>query len=156
LRENGADLAPAFQPMSQNESRLTEAMKSKFYSGIQTEINTQGWRKILLAFDDGKVIGHIDIRPHTENHTSHRALLGMGVDSSYRGNGLGSELLSSLFEWAAKNTNIECIDLWVLSSNKPAYLLYEKYGFINCAEVTDMFRIDGVSLSYSMMSRQIV
>lgn len=156
LAENGVDGAPIFQPMSRTESHLSDAMKSRFKHGIATELGEQGWRKMLLALIDGNIVGHIDIRAHAEAHSAHRALLGMGVDATARGKGLGNVLIESIFNWTATYTDIEYIDLWVLSNNQPAYRLYERTGFIKCAEITDMFRIDGKALDYSMMSKAVM
>jgi RimJ/RimL family protein N-acetyltransferase len=156
LLENGLDGTPVFQPMSREESQLNNAMKARFKEGIVKTQGEPGWRTMLLALKDDRIVGHIDIRPHPENHTSHRALLGMGVDQAYRGQGLGRQLLEALFQWAAANTELEHIDLWLLTDNQPAYRLYQHNGFVKCGEIPDMFRIDGRSLSYTMMSRPIV
>lgn len=156
LAENGIDGSPVFQPMSRTESHLSEAMKSRFTHGIATEMGEQGWRKMLLAFIDGNIVGHIDIRAHAEKHTAHRALLGMGVDAAARGKGLGNVLIESIFNWTAAYTDIEYIDLWVLSNNQVACRLYERTGFTKCAEISDMFRIDGKPQDYSMMSKAVV
>lgn len=155
IAENGADDSPVFQPMSRAESHLSAVMQSRFSDGLSRDISEQGWRKMLLAFIDGNVVGHIDIRAHAEPHTAHRALLGMGVDAAARGRGLGGLLIESIFDWTAKHTEIEYIDLWVLSNNQAAYRLYERTGFIKCAEISDMFRIDGQALAYSMMSKKV-
>ncbi|QQX78890.1 N-acetyltransferase [Shewanella sp. KX20019] len=155
IAENGADDSPLFQPVPRAESHLTAATTSRFSDGISREIGEQGWRKMLLAFIDGNIVGHIDIRAHAEAHTAHRALLGMGVDAAARGRGLGRLLMESIFEWTAKHTNIEYIDLWLLSNNQVAFRLYERTGFTKCAEITDMFRIDGQAQAYSMMSKRV-
>ncbi|GIU07516.1 N-acetyltransferase [Shewanella sp. c952] len=156
LAENGVDGAPVFQPMSRTESHLSDAMKSRFNHGIATELGEQGWRKMLLALIDGNIVGHIDIRAHAEAHTVHRALLGMGVDATARGKGLGNALIGSIFNWTATHTDIEYIDLWVLSNNQVACRLYERTGFSKCAEIADMFRIDGKPQAYSMMSKAVM
>ncbi|WP_028763510.1 GNAT family N-acetyltransferase [Shewanella colwelliana] len=154
IRENGADDFPLFQPMSRDESYLNDAMRTRFTQGIDKMIGESGWRKMWLAMVDDRVVGHIDIRPHPENHTQHRALLGMGVDLAIRGQGLAGKLLNTLFDWTANSSHLEYLDLWVLSDNQAAYKLYQRNDFIKCGEVNDMFKIDGRSLSYTMMSRR--
>lgn len=79
----------------------------------------------------------------------------MGVDSSVRGQGIGRKLVSSIVEWVRSASAIEYIDLWVLSDNYPARALYEKCGFTKAGEIIDMFRLDGRSLSYTMMSFRV-
>ena len=82
--------------------------------------------------------------------------MGMGVHRDYRQMGLGSLLIESIAEWAKNETTVERIDLWVLSENNPAIHLYKKLGFQKIGEVEDMFRIDGTSVSYIMMTKKII
>ena len=152
LRENGSGSAHVFQPMSFEESKLTSALEYSFSSAIRLQLNEPGWRRLFVAVEGDVVLGHIDVRAHPEKHTSHRALLGMGVDSSVRGKGLGSQLIAVLTDWVSSNTDIEYIDLWVLSGNLPAITLYAKCDFVRCGEIEDKFRIDGRSHSYTLMS----
>ncbi|MCL1137310.1 hypothetical protein [Shewanella pneumatophori] len=81
LSDNGVGDTHLFQPMSKTESSVKEAMKSRFSEGINTAMYQQGWRGLWLAFDENKkIVGHIDIRAYSENHTAHIVLLGMGLD----------------------------------------------------------------------------
>ncbi|MCK8047007.1 GNAT family N-acetyltransferase [Shewanella sp. 1CM18E] len=157
LSDNGVGDTHLFQPMSKSESSVNEAMKSRFSEGINTAMYQQGWRRLWLAFDENKkIVGHIDIRAHAENHTTHRVLLGMGVDRSVRKRGLGKQLINKMLEWVAAQPVIEFVDLWVLSNNIAAQKLYISSGFEKCGEIKDMFKIDGKSLSYTVMSRASV
>lgn len=156
LAENGDGNTSVFQPMSRAESRLNEGMKSRFNEGIKTVLGEPGWRRLWLAFDgSGQVVGHIDVRSHPEQHTGHRALLGMGVDSSARKQGLGKRLMEAMTAWVKQESSIEYVDLWVLSSNTAALALYHRCGFNKQGEIADMFRIDGQSLSYTMMTSTV-
>ncbi|WP_110458643.1 GNAT family N-acetyltransferase [Shewanella algidipiscicola] len=155
LKENGADDSVPFQPLSVAESRLNDEMRTRFTQGIDKSLQQSGWSRMLLAFDNEQLVGHIDIRPYQEAHTEHRVLLGMGVDKSCRGQGIGSQLLNSMFVWAALHTDCEVIDLWLLTENQSAYKLYQRHDFIQCAQINDMYRIDGRSFGYTMMSRRI-
>jgi ribosomal protein S18 acetylase RimI-like enzyme len=129
---------------------------SRFEQGISTTFGESGWRRLWLAVDnDGQIVGHIDIRSHPESNTTHRALLGMGVDRNSRNQGLGLSLLDEMFTFATSQTELEWIDLWVLSSNSAAKALYVKAGFELGGELPDMFRIDGVSQGYTLMTRRI-
>lgn len=157
LSDNGVGDTHFFQPMSKAELSVNEAMKARFSAGINTEIYHPGWRRLWLAFDDNKkIVGHIDIRGHAENHTKHRVLLGIGVERSVRRLGIGKQLINQMLEWVADEPLIEFIDLWVLSNNLAAQKLYISTGFEKCGEIKDMFKIDGKSLSYTVMSRATV
>jgi RimJ/RimL family protein N-acetyltransferase len=100
----------------------------------------------------GEIAGHADLRARPERYTEHRALLGMGVHRDHRRQGLGLRLIHAAIGWARTCTQLEHIDLEVLSANAPAIALYEKAGFRRIGEYEDMFRIDGKSLSYTLMS----
>jgi len=156
LSDNGDGETALFQPMSREQSYLSDKMKLSFLQGLQLEIGQLGWRKLWLAFDKEKIVGHLDIRSHPMKYTGHRALLGMGVDRLIRKTGLGGRLLTSMLSWVEKNTEIEFIDLCVLSSNLAAQRLYLRNGFEKSGEIEDMFRINGQSLSHTMMSRKVI
>lgn len=156
LSDNGVDGTSVFQPLSRKESKLSPGFKQRFERALGIPYGQSGWRKLWLAFDEtGEIAGHIDIRPHPDANTSHRALLGMGVERSHRQQGLGSQLLETLISFATTQTQLAWLDLWVLTTNKPARGLYEKSGFVQRGELEDMFRIDGVSYGYTLMSRRI-
>jgi ribosomal protein S18 acetylase RimI-like enzyme len=152
LRENGQGQTAKFQPLELLDSKMNDAISSKFSDGLTIAIGKANWRRLILAFDGEKIVGHIDVRGHLDKYSSHRALLGMGVDSQYRGRGIGSQLIVSLIEWVEQNTAIEFIDLSVLDSNTAAYQLYKKHGFIQVGKLDDRFRLDGHSYSDRMMS----
>lgn len=155
LSDNGIGQTAKFQPSSIEESNLSDSTKLRFMEGLKAELGSSGWRRLWLAFEGDEIVGHIDIRAHSLNHTSHRALLGMGVDRNKRNIGVGRQLMQQMFDWTRKNTNIDYVDLCVLSSNINAQRLYEKQGFTKCGEIEDMFRIDGESYSHTMMSRRV-
>ncbi|MEM7087145.1 MAG: GNAT family N-acetyltransferase [Bacteroidota bacterium] len=156
ISDNGKDNAPLFLPISKNDLTLPKSVGDSFRNGQSISLGQLGWRRVFIAIDEkNHIIGHIDLRSHTENYTSHRALMGMGVHRDYRKMGLGSMLIESVVTWAKNDTNIERIDLWVLSENSPAIKLYKKLGFQKIGTVEDMFRIDDASLNYIMMTRKI-
>ena len=55
-------------------------------------------------------------------------LIGMFVDSTQRGRGVGAALVESVTEWA-RTLAAEDLYLWATSTNQPAIALYEKCGF---------------------------
>jgi len=156
LADNGQDGHSLFQPLSRSESRVNDALETRFREGIQKPIGKLGWRRLWIAVDDeSRIVGHIDIRSHMEGNTSHRALLGMGVDRSFRKQGLGKKLISEIIAWVKHTTSIEYIDLWVLSNNQVAQKLYLGTHFEKRGEIDDMFRIDGNSVASTLMSRRV-
>jgi ribosomal protein S18 acetylase RimI-like enzyme len=85
----------------------------------------------------------------------HRCLLGMGVDRGHRKIGIGESLIEHAEEWAKASALLEWIDLQVLSSNTTAVRLYERLGFQRTGEISDMFRIDGQSFSFTSMAKPV-
>lgn len=156
ISDNGLRNTPLFLPISKEDLGIPMDLADSFKKGQLRPINTSGWRRVLIATNQkNEIIGHIDLKSHNQNYTEHRAVMGMGVHRAYRKIGLGSSLIESIFKWAKKEATIQHIDLWVLSKNIAAIQLYTKMGFQKIGEVEDMFRIDGNSHDYIMMTRKI-
>jgi ribosomal protein S18 acetylase RimI-like enzyme len=156
LGDNGRNGTPLFQPLSASESRFPIDKRKAFANGLGTPFGHPGWRRAWVAVDEGDAIaGHIDLRARPERHTGHRALLGMGVHRDHRRQGLGLHLIHAAIGWARACTALEHIDLEVLSANAAALALYRKAGFRQIGEYEDMFRIDGESLAYTVMTASL-
>ncbi len=156
ISDNGKDDTPMFLPISRQDLKLPKEIEKSFKEGQDISMDGKGWRRIFIASNnEGKIIGHIDLKSQNQNYTNHRAMLGMGVHRAYRKQGLGSSLIASIVNWAKINTQISYIDLRVLSSNLAAIKLYEKLGFQKVGEIKDMFRIDGESYNDIRMVKKI-
>ncbi|MFS2017791.1 GNAT family N-acetyltransferase [Massilia sp. GER05] len=156
LRDNGADGTPLFQPIAPGQPRLPAGLRIAFIKGIDIPAGQPGWRRLWLAIDAyGDIAGHIDLRGRPEPAATHRAMLGMGVHRVWRRRGLGRRLLETAAAWARAETDIEWIDLEVLSDNRPAVELYARAGFTTVARVADMLRIAGVGHDLSYMSLRL-
>jgi len=153
LSDNGNTLY--FQPLSRDASRFPADKAEAFKMGMRMEVGAAGWRRVWVARDaDGRIIGHIDLRAHAERYAAHRCLLGMGVQRGHRQLGWGGRLIAHAEQWAVE-AGFAWIDLQVLSANAPAVRLYEHAGFQKTGEMPDMFRIDGLSFSYTGMSKRL-
>jgi ribosomal protein S18 acetylase RimI-like enzyme len=156
LADNGKDGAALFQPLSRTDSRFPADKRIAFASGLATPYGQPGWRSAWIAVDAaGAIAGHVDLRARPERFTGHRALLGMGVHRDHRRQGLGLRLVHAAIGWARSCTRLEYIDLEVLSANIAAVALYRKAGFRQTGEYEDMFRIDGESLAYTLMTASL-
>lgn len=83
---------------------------------------------IALAEDDGRVVGMVGAyTPEVETQARH--LVSTWVAPEARGNGLGSELVGAVVEWARVAGASE-VTLWVVDENRPAMALYEGAGFV--------------------------
>ncbi|MES2825930.1 MAG: GNAT family N-acetyltransferase [Pseudomonadota bacterium] len=150
---NGSDGRPFFQPVSRKELSIDTTVRDKFLIGLTVKKGELGWRKLWLAKNEaGNIVGHIDIRLHTERNSNHRVLLGMGVDIHHRRMGVGEELIKFILKYCEAEETIDWIDLSVLAGNDPAICLYKKVGFSMIGEYQDKFRIDGESISEIVMT----
>jgi ribosomal protein S18 acetylase RimI-like enzyme len=84
----------------------------------------------FVALDGNTVIGWCDIVPYNNRPVfAHCGALGIGVLSSYRGQGIGKKLMFAALE-KAKLIGLTRVELTVRENNKSAIALYEKFGFI--------------------------
>lgn len=81
---------------------------------------------ILIAHEEGSIVGVVII-----NHTNmsgfipEHMLVYIAVDASYRGKGVGSQLMERVIEATDGDIALH------VEPDNPAKLLYEKYGFTN-------------------------
>ena len=83
---------------------------------------------LMLEAKDGEKVVAVATLDRFLRRMSHRGEFGLSVQRAYWNQGLGSRLLYETIEFA-KEHNFEMIDLEVLSDNKRAIHLYEKFGF---------------------------
>ena len=156
LSENGNGEIPLFQPMSREQKEIPEPTKEKFIQGFAHQFGDSGWRKLWVVKNKfGNIKGHIDLRHHSVESRSHRVLLGMGVDDSCRKQGLGQRLIDAVIDFCQEKAEIDWLDLCVLSGNIPAKNLYLKTGFSFVGEFKDQYRIDGLSVSETAMTKYV-
>lgn len=155
LRDNGTGDTALFMPIPRSQAGFAPARQASIRTGMGTALGQPGWRRPWVAYaPNGSIAGHIDLRARTEKVAAHRCLLGMGVHRDFRRQGLGVQLIDVAARWAQEQ-GFEWIDLEVLSLNQAAIALYKHCGFYQNGEIEDMFRIDGQSLAYTIMTRRI-
>lgn len=83
----------------------------------------------IAAFIDGKLVGNSGVFClDTKLKVRHRVNLGIAILKDYWGLGIGDVLMKHCIE-QAKVSGYEQIELQVVTTNKAAIALYEKYGF---------------------------
>jgi len=82
----------------------------------------------FVALAGAEVVGWCDVAPKPRATLKHSAVLGIGVARSYRGRGIGIQLLEATLR-AAKAAGLTRIELTVRVDNEKAKRLYEKLGF---------------------------
>ena len=78
----------------------------------------------FVALDQKRIVGFIGAYPHHE----YGHVIGMLVDTSHRGRGIGETLLETAIDWARDRT-LPNISLLVFPHNEAAIALYRKHGF---------------------------
>lgn len=156
VSENGLNGSSPFLPLTLQQSKLSDEIKSKFEDGLNKDFGESGWRKTWLAINEkNNIIGHADIRCNSQLNAGHRVVLGMGVDSNHRKQKVGLNLLLHIIDYCKTNPEISWLDLEVMANNKKAKSLYDKTGFKQVGMTKDMFRIDAVSYDYISMTLNV-
>jgi ribosomal protein S18 acetylase RimI-like enzyme len=154
MAENGAEGDVIFGP-SIGSPRNEADLERRIGDAMATDVGSAGWLRAWGALDDeGRFMGHCDLRERGLDHTGHRCLLGMGVLRPYRRRGLGTKLLEAARDWA-RAEGFAWIDLYVLTTNPGAQQLYQKLGFVEVGRVEDFFRTHGLSLGDIAMTLKL-
>ncbi|WP_297073919.1 ribosomal protein S18-alanine N-acetyltransferase [Thermococcus sp.] len=100
----------------------------------------------LVAEYNGKVIGYVMayLRPDLEGH-----IMSIAVDKYYRGNGIGSALLTEAIERLIAR-GARYIGLEVRVSNENAIRLYERFGFKKVKRIIGYYS-DGEDAYYMLL-----
>jgi RimJ/RimL family protein N-acetyltransferase len=97
----------------------------------------------LLALDGDEIVGDLLFRGGPYRRTRHRGMMGMSVNRSHWGLGIGTALLQTLIDWARASGVVRKIDLRVMTYNERALRLYRRFGFQVEGRHARTFCIDG-------------
>jgi RimJ/RimL family protein N-acetyltransferase len=85
---------------------------------------------LVVAEQDSRFVGAGRLFPGDENTMCrHIAELGMFILKPYRHQGIGTQMLTWMLDWATQ-AGIEKVTLSVFATNEPALCLYRKFNFI--------------------------
>jgi putative acetyltransferase len=97
---------------------------------------------VYYAINNDRVVGWCDVFPEENPRQSHRGGLGMGLLPEFRGQGLGSKLLSAVLDHA-KRFGLEKVELHVYTSNIAGVTLYKNFGFEQEGLIKKYRKLDG-------------
>lgn len=83
---------------------------------------------ILLAEEEGSLVGYLITIGGTTQRKKHTAYVVVGVIDEYKGKGIGTSLFEKLDEWASAHA-ITRLELTVVTQNEVGVHLYKKMGF---------------------------
>src|SRR5262245_60772045 len=91
-------------------------------------------RATFVAEAQGQWVGMATgVARHPDDLDHSPILVGMFVDATQRGRGVGAALMERVTDWV-RALPAERLYLWATSTNRPAIALYEKCGFQRTAE----------------------
>lgn len=94
----------------------------------------------VVAVRDGTVVGSAGLHPNERLRRRHCAMLGISVALTAQGQGVGTELMRSLCDYADNWGQILRIELTVFTDNARAIALYQRFGF----------RVEGTHRGYAL------
>jgi len=107
----------------------------------------------LVAETENEVVGTSSIE-RMNGKQGHIGLFGISIARGWRGVGLGTRLISEIFEMVKKDfePDIKMITLDVIADNKPAFSLYRKMGFKKVAVLPRYYQHKGELLDIIVMN----
>ncbi|MCM2972541.1 GNAT family N-acetyltransferase [Larsenimonas suaedae] len=111
-------------------------------------------KHLLVATLEGRLVGQISLL--VEEHRPRRrhvGSLGMGVDETHHGKGIGTRLLGAALELADDWLGLTRLELNVYSDNAAAIALYSRAGFEEEGRHRHYARRDGVLVDALTMAR---
>ncbi|MBU8686977.1 GNAT family N-acetyltransferase [Priestia megaterium] len=96
-----------------------------FLASVKQEQNAL----IVVAEKEEKIISIASITSSQNPRNKHVGTLGIVVEKSYSGLGLGRQLMIDLIEWARTNKQTKKIELVTQEDNQRAISLYRELGF---------------------------
>ena len=147
LPSDGAELVQLFSTLDQEtEFMLMEPGERKLSVEKQVDIineSSDSRSKVLfIASEENVIAGFLVGRRGAANKDSHSIHIAMGILASFWGKGIGSQLLQTFIDWAAKN-QFHRIELTVMEHNTRAQSLYKNMGFESEGIKRDSIKIDG-------------
>lgn len=100
------------------------------YARILTVIENPDQHTLVAESVEGTIIGSCACRGVDSPPLKHVVVLGIDIDQSHRGQGLGNALMSEMIGWAREHPVICRVELTVFAHNRRAISLYIKHGFV--------------------------
>jgi GNAT superfamily N-acetyltransferase len=152
--ESGRDGDPIFRPRSSGEELDEGAAIERHRAGWARPLSEPMWLRTWGLFEDGLVLGHLDLNGGRLPAELHRATLGMGLERPARRQGHGRALMETAIAWA-RELGLAWLDLGVFAHNAPARALYASIGFVEIGTTRDQFRVDGTSVDDVAMTLRL-
>jgi RimJ/RimL family protein N-acetyltransferase len=90
----------------------------------------------LLAFHKEKIIGALNVHASQKKRLQHIGEFGISVDENHWKQGIATQLMKHMIDWAKKSKVIRKLNLMVMTNNEAAISLYKKFGFKEEGKIT--------------------
>lgn len=132
---NTISLEDTFVRFAGEQQALDEEQK---YLASEIQLCSTGNAVKLFCFVEGKFAGVTDIHRDTSLLTRrlHSGIFGIIVSKEFRGEGVGTQLITSIVQEAKKHiSGLKLIKLDCFANNEPAMALYKKVGFVEAGRI---------------------
>jgi len=110
---------------------------------------------LLVAEQNGELIGNIDLNGNQRRKLFHTAMIGMGISISWQGLGIGTMLMKDTLKYAQENKYLEIVWLEVYDTNQAGKRLYSNLGFQECGRIKGFFRENERSIDNIQMVKHL-
>jgi len=140
VQESGREGSNIFTPLEAWDETRAHRQRATLPEKLRTALEQSGWYRLFGLFVEDKLAGESSLRCGELPTERHRATLGISLDQTVRGQGLGRRLMEYTIDWAVNETSVDWIDLYVFEHNTPARGLYDGLGFTQIGRTSDRFR----------------
>lgn len=130
-----------------DDCRLNEIQEMELIKEINNEFNSV----MIAAKNKDQIIGMVSLKGNQKKRLKHHANLGISVLKDYWNLGIGTNLMAAAIGYAVE-TDLEIIDLEVVTDNDAAIALYEKFGFEIIGKYDNFLKIDDYYLDVYLMN----
>ncbi|WP_299213154.1 GNAT family N-acetyltransferase [uncultured Aquimarina sp.] len=138
-------------PLLVNEYPNDIHQESDMIERYQSEKNSM----ILVAVFKDEIIGNIDLTGSWRKKMQHTAVIGMGIDTQWQNQGIGTLLLQNIIDWAEENQILKTIWLEVYANNTSGVTLYKKMKFQQSGVIPNFFLEKGVFVDKIIMHKEV-
>lgn len=119
----------AFQEnyFEQFEHMHNQIFPGTYFTARQVISKQDEKHRLFIAVEKGRLLGYLFCKTELESESGYVDFI--GVDSSTRNRGIGTDLLASGLDWMLAAPSIQQVSLTVNADNEAARRLYQKFGF---------------------------
>ncbi len=86
--------------------------------------------RAFVALENDEITGLVVLVHNRARKRTHSGVIAIMVDTEYQNRGIGTALMRKIVNAADRELKLHRLELFVLSDNKHAISLYEKFGFV--------------------------